>query len=49
MDINALEEEYNAISADKAAEAEYFQSLQDQVEKLKVHVTLVNNYLLFCE
>lgn len=40
MDINTLEEEYNAISSDKAEEADYFQSLKDQVEKLKVHEVL---------
>ncbi|KAK7317278.1 hypothetical protein RJT34_01361 [Clitoria ternatea] len=34
-DITALEEEYNALLADKAGETEYLQSLEKQVEKLK--------------
>lgn len=36
MEIKNLEEEYNALSSDKDRESEYFQSLQNQVEKLKV-------------
>lgn len=36
LDIKTLEEEYNALLTDKAGETEYLQSLQDQVEKLKV-------------
>ncbi|KAL5538978.1 hypothetical protein UlMin_043316 [Ulmus minor] len=35
MDIKTLEEECNALLADKSGETEYLQSLQDQVEKLK--------------
>lgn len=37
-DITALEEEYNALMSDKAGEAEYLQSLEKQVEKLKVNM-----------
>lgn len=37
MDIKTLEEEYDALLSDKAGESEYLQSLQEQVEKLKVN------------
>jgi hypothetical protein len=35
-DITALEEEYNALLSDKAGETEYLQSMEKQVNKLKV-------------
>ncbi|KAK4285065.1 hypothetical protein QN277_001809 [Acacia crassicarpa] len=35
-DITTLEEEYNALMSDKAGEIEYLQSLEEQVQKLKV-------------
>lgn len=34
--LTALEEEYKALLSDKAGETEYLQSLEKQVEKLKV-------------
>lgn len=36
MDVNTLEEEYDALLSDKAGVTEYLKSLQDQIEKLKV-------------
>lgn len=38
MDVNTLEEEYDALLSDKAGVTEYLKSLQDQIEKLKVIV-----------
>ncbi|CAL0333163.1 unnamed protein product [Lupinus luteus] len=35
-DVTALEEEFNALLSDKAGEREYLQSLESQIEKLKV-------------
>ncbi|KAH0976565.1 hypothetical protein GBA52_026284 [Prunus armeniaca] len=35
MDVNTLEEEYDALLSDKAGVTEYLKSLQDQIEKLK--------------
>ncbi|KAF2297253.1 hypothetical protein GH714_020033 [Hevea brasiliensis] len=45
MDVKTLEEEYKALLSDKAGELEYLQSLQGQVEKLKVNIPIA---LLHC-
>lgn len=37
MDVKTLEDEYNALLSDKAGETEYLNSLQDQIEKMKVN------------
>lgn len=40
MDKKSLEEEIQALLSDKAAETEYLQSLQNQIEMLKVYFLL---------
>lgn len=46
MDVNTLEEEYDALLSDKAGVTEYLKSLQDQIEKLKVTVYQVSPWCL---
>lgn len=36
MDMKSLEEEHKALQADKAGEIEYFQSLEERINEMKV-------------
>lgn len=46
MDIETLEEEHEALQSDIAGEAEYLQSLQHQIDKLKVNMVIRFYFLL---
>ncbi|EMS48773.1 hypothetical protein TRIUR3_26319 [Triticum urartu] len=46
MDIKSLEEEYKGLQGDGAGEAEYFQSLEEQIIKMKVFYRYFSVWLL---
>lgn len=48
METKTLEEEHEALLSDKGGETEYMQSLQHQIEKLKVKM-VINIYLCYAE